>query len=84
MLEVGGPPKGASENEEIDLELQNERQLKKDVISIVKNYDWEQELDPEKIQDLFKNIDLFEGMRRTKRREAMQRRKENVMKLREG
>ena len=49
---------------------------------MVKEFDWERQLNKEKILDLFENIDLLEGMRRKKRKEAMKRRKDAVQKLR--
>ena len=48
----------------------------------MKEFDWERQLNKEKIFDLFENIDLLEGMRRKKRKEAMKRRKDAVQKLR--
>lgn len=64
-------------------ETLNENELKKEVINIVTGFDWQQEVDTEKIHDLFETIHAVEGLRRKKKREAMRKRKENAQKLME-
>lgn len=72
-----------TEEEVFRFETLDENKLKKEVINIVTGFDWQQELDAEKIHDLFETIHAVEGLRRKKRREAMRKRKENAQKLME-
>ena len=80
----GGEVQNRNEEEAFNFENLNKKELKKEVVNIVIAFDWKQEFNTGKILDLFKNIDLLEGMRRKRHNEALKRKKEGIQKLRES
>lgn len=75
-LSSGGPEKPPEEEVDVDYFANlNDNDLKRNVFELVVGFNWTEWLDYDRLLTLVQNIDVFESMKRTKKKVAMSEKK---------